>query len=233
MTLHRTMALWLSLALPVSPLATAQVGPDELAEAARLAAHAQSLEDQCRYGESSEWLAQAVDRLKRFRSTDVSQTRAAGSLLAQLEIRRREVKQVPAFLDRQEQQVSRLLTAARAESAGQMLRETAAPACDSRFARLEEEVARRQAAARNLVRQGEESVRRYDKKDAISSFQRAAVTNAEAAGINEGLRAARAIPSSHKALKVFAAILVTGALGAGGYYAYQKYGKQAACPAHR
>ena len=117
MTLHRTMALWLSLALPVSPLATAQAGPDELAEAARLAAHAQALEDQCRYRESSEWLAQAVDHLKHFRSNDVSQARAAGSLLAQLEIRRREVKQRPAFLDRQEQQVTRLLTAARAESA--------------------------------------------------------------------------------------------------------------------
>jgi len=233
MTLHRTMALWLSLALPVSPLATAQAGPDELAEAARLAAHAQALEDQCRYRESSEWLAQAVDRLKRFRSTDVSQARAAGSLLAQLEIRRRDVKQGPAFWDRQEQQITRLLTAARADSAGRMLRETAGPACDSRFARLEEEVARRQAAARNLVRQGEESVRRYDKKNAISFFQRAAATNAEAAGITEGLQAARAIHSSHKALKVFAAILVTGALGTGGYYAYQKYGKQPAIPAHR
>jgi len=233
MTLHRTMALWLSLALPVSPLATAQAGPDELAEAARLAAHAQALEEQCRYRESFEWLAQAVDRLKHFQSTDVGQARAAGSLLAQLEIRRREVKQWPTFFDRQEQQVTRLLAAARAESADRMLRATQAPACNSRFALLEADVARRQAAARNLIRQGEESVRRYDKKDAISFFQRAAATNAEVAGITEGLQAARALPSSHKALKVFAAILVTGALGTGGYYAYQKYGKQSTVPSHR
>jgi hypothetical protein len=233
MTLHGTMALWLSLALPISPVTMAQAGPDELAEAARLAAHAQALEDQCRYRESSEWLAQAVDRLRRFRSNDISQARAAGSLLAQLEIRRRDVKQWPAFLDQQEQQVTRLLTAARAESAGRVLRETAAPSCDSRFARLEEEVARRQAAARNLIRQGEESVRRYDKKDAVSFFQRAAAINAEATGITEGLQTACALPSSHKALKAFVAILVTGALGAGGYYAYEKYGKQPGIPAHR
>src|SRR4051794_30542557 len=115
------MALSLFLALAVPPLAMAQAGPDELAEAARLAAHAPSLEDQCRYRESSEWLAQAVARLKHFRSTDVAQARAAGSLLAQLEIRRQEVKQGPAFFDRQEQQVTRLLTAARAESASRML----------------------------------------------------------------------------------------------------------------
>lgn len=233
MTLHRITAFWLSLALPVAPIATAQAGPDELAEAARLAAHAQALEDQCNYRESSEWLAQAIDRLNRFRSNDGSQARAAGSLLAQLEIRRREVKQRPAFLDRQEQQVTRLLTAARVESADRMLRATEVPACDSRFALLEAEVARRQATAHNLIRQGEESVRRYDKKDAISFFQRAAATNAEAAGITEGLQAARALPSSHKALKVVAAILVTGALGTGGYYAYQKYGKQSAVPSHR
>jgi hypothetical protein len=223
MTLHSTLALWLSLALTN---ANAQVGPDGLAEAARLAAHAQTLEDECRYRESSEWLSKAIDRLKEFRSTDVSQTRAAGSLLAQLEIRRREVKQQPEFFARQEQQVTRLLAAARVETADRALRATVAPACDSRFAHLADEIARRQAAARNLVREGEASVRRYDKKAATSTFQRAASLDAEVPGLAEGFQKARNLRGSHKAVKVFVAILVTGTLGGGGYYAYQKYGNK-------
>ena len=71
MTLQSTLALSVALAFSVVPLASAQAGPDELAEAARLAAHAQTLEDQCRYHESADWLAKSVDRLKHFRSADV------------------------------------------------------------------------------------------------------------------------------------------------------------------
>ena len=69
-------------------------------------------------------------------------------------------------------------------------------------------------------------MRRYDKKAATSAFQHAASIDAESPGLSDGMQAAHNLAGNHKALKVFAAILVTGALGGGGYYAYQKYGKK-------
>src|ERR1017187_6496760 len=88
------LVLSIALSMAASPQpARAQAGPDELAEAARLASHAQTLEDGCRYHESADWLAKAIDRLKHLHSTDAAQSRAAGSMLAQLEIRQSGVKQ--------------------------------------------------------------------------------------------------------------------------------------------
>jgi hypothetical protein len=228
MTPQSMLALWLSLVLLAPAPSRAQAGPDELAEAARLAAHARTLEDQCRYRESSEWIGKAIDRPKRSRSADASQARTAGSLLAELEIRHQELKQRPAFFDRQEQQITRLLAVGRAESADRVLRDTVPPACDARFSRLEMEIARRKSAARNLVRQGEEAVRHYDKKAALSAFQRAASLNVEAPGLTEGIQSARDLRGNHKALKILAAVLVTTALAGGGYYAYRQYEKRQA-----
>ena len=228
MTFKHSLVFWLSSFLAIPLPADAQARADGLAEAARLAAHAQTLEDQCRYRESSVWIDNAIDRLKRFRSEDPGQARAAGSLLGELEIHRRELKQQPALFDQKEQQVSRLLAASRTESADRLLRESAPPACDARFTRLEEEVARRQAAARSLIQQGEAAVRRDDRKSAIRTLQRAASIDAEAPGLQKTLAAAHKLRSSHTARNAIIGILVTGALGAGGYYAYQKYGKNRA-----
>ncbi len=223
MTLQRVFAIWLSVVLVSAQAAPAVVGPDELAEAARLAAHAQTLEDQCQYRESGVWLDKAVNRLKSFRSADVSQSRAAGSLLAQLEIRKRG----PRYYDWQEQSAARLLAAARAESASRMLGDTAAPGCDARFARLEQETVRRRAGARQLIAKGEHAVSRYEKKDAIRLFERAAALNAEAPGLADGLANARALSSSHPALKVVGGLLIAGGIGTGGYYAWDKWGRKA------
>jgi hypothetical protein len=199
-------------------------GPDGLTEAARLAAHAQVLEDQCRYRESAEWLSQAIGRLRQFRSEDISQTRAAGSLLAQLEIHSRDLKGIPASYDRDESSVELLLRANRVESADQLLRKIGAPACELRFARLEREVANRQAESRRLMSTGQGAVQRYDKKAAINAFERVQATNVEVPGLSEGLRAARAIPSGHPVAKAIGVLALLGGLAVGGYYGYREYG---------
>jgi len=222
-------ALCIGVALLLARVAAAQTGPDELAEAARLAAHAQSLEDQCRYREASEWLKTAVGRLRGFRSTDLSQSHAAGSLLAQLEIRGRDLRDFPGSLDRQEAAVQKLIEAKRIESADQLLRQVLAPACEGRFARLENDVGRRQAESRKWVRIGQEALRRSDKKAAKDAFEQAVAVNVEAPGASEGLQRARALPGKHHVGKVVAVLTVVAILGGGAYYGYyeRQHNKQA------
>ena len=221
--------LGVGVALLLARVAAAQTGPDELAEAARLAAHAQTLEDQCRYREASEWLKTALERLRGFRSTDLSQSHAAGSLLAQLEIRSRDLRGLPGSLDLQEAGVHRLVEAKRIESADRLLRQVLAPACEVRFTRLEQEVGRRQAESRKWVRVGQEALRRSDKKAAKDAFERAVAVNVEAPGASEGLQKARALAGGRHLGKVVAVLTVVGILGGGAYYGYyeRQHTKQA------
>ncbi len=220
------MTIWcFAVILLAAGRAGAQTGPDELVQAAQLAAHAQTLEDQCRYRESSDWLEKAIAHLKHFHSANASETGTAGSLLARLEIRREELKHLPALLDRRDQDIARLLSAARTQSASRLLRETMAPACDSRFARLEKEIIRRQATARDLIQEGTESIRREDRKAALRALNHAAALDAEAPGLSEDLEAARSLRSSHRFRNAVLTVFVVGAISAGGYYASQKYPK--------
>jgi hypothetical protein len=204
-------------------------GPDALAEAARLAGHAEVLEDQCRYRDSALWLDNALSLLRHFQSDSAAEARAAGTLLAQLEIRRRDVKEAPGLYSRREAEVKMLLASRRAESADQLLRRTAAPACEERFVRLEQDVAARQARARIFVREGTQALRNHRKKQALNAFDRAEAIDAEAPGLNEGRQASRALRGNgHPVIKAVAIMVAVGALGGGGYYYYRDYKRRQA-----
>lgn len=215
-------------ALVTAAGACSAAGPDGMTEAARLAAHAQVLEDHCEYRDSAEWLGRAIATLRQFRTDDLSQTRAAGSLLAQLEIRHRNLKDLPSSFERQESAVEKMMQAHRLESASLLLRQVAAPACETRFARLEDRVARGQAESRGLVREGQEAVRRFEKKAAKRAFEHAQAVDVEAPGLIQGIEAARAIPSDHHFSKVVGVVVILGALAGGGYYAYRDYERRQA-----
>ena len=211
--------------------AAGPAGPDGMTEAARLAAHAQVLEDQCQYRDSAEWLGRAIATLRQFRTSDLSETQAAGSLLAQLEIHHRNLKDLPSSYDRRESAVEKMMQAHRLESASRLLRQVGASACETRFTRLEDEVARRQAESRGLVRQGHEAVRRFERKAARNAFERAQAVDVEAPGLIQGMEAARAIPNDRHIGKVVGALVILGVLAGGGYYAYRDYERRQALQA--
>jgi hypothetical protein len=204
-----------------APAPAAPVGPDGLAQAARLAAHAQTLEDECRWRESGEWLGQAVTALKRVQSPQADQNMAAGNLLATLTIRARDLKDRTALYRRAEQTITKLLHENRVQSADRLLRETAAPACVVSLTQLESVVASREAHSRELVREGNEAVRQHERKAALRAFDRAAAEDAEAPGLTPGRVTAQALAQGHPFRKTVVTLLVLGALSAGGYYGHQ------------
>jgi hypothetical protein len=207
-------------ALVLSAAAFAQ-GPDGLAEGTRLAAHALTLEDECKWGEASDWFGKAVTAVKNSRSSRVDQSSVAGNLLATLEIRARDLKERVAEYRQVEQKTAKLLNANRVESADQLLRETAAPGCVVPLVEFEKQVASREALSRGLIRQGDEAVRQNERKAALQAFDRAAAEDVEAPGLTSGREAAQALPQGHALRKTVVTLLVVGALAAGGYYGYE------------
>jgi hypothetical protein len=211
------IAVLICASAPAAPAAS----PDGLAQAARLAAHAQTLDDECKWHESGEWLGQAVTALKHFQSPLADQKMAAGNLLATLEIRTQDLKDRTALYRRAEQTIATLLHENRVQSADNLLRETAAPACVVPLAQLESVIASREAHSRELVREGNEAVRQRERKAALRAFDRAAAENVEVPGLTPGREAARALVQDHPVRKAVVTLLVVGALSVGGYYGYQ------------
>ncbi len=129
--------------------------------AAEEAAHADTMIGECRFDDAEYWIKEALKTAKKSKGDNTLERDVAGSAVGQMTVKLNELQRDRKGWDRALTEARRQIDSNHIEMARATLAQSAAPACDPRFAELRNEIATRDQQAAEWVRRGDSQAIRY------------------------------------------------------------------------
>jgi tetratricopeptide (TPR) repeat protein len=179
----------------ISRAADNDQGPSMVIAAAEEAAHGDTLMNECRFDDAEYWIKEALKTAKKSRGGTTLERDVAGSAVGQMTVKLNDLQRERKAWDRAATEARRQLDGNHIGMARATLDQSAAPACDPRFAELRNEIATRDQQAAEWVRKGDSQAIRYP-RTAENYYLQANAIDPDRPGLQEKLQyVERRIPS--------------------------------------
>lgn len=187
------IAQLLILALARIALAGQVDHADKLIEAHEYRLQAEHvLNSQCSLPKAEDWAKRALNTARSYRTTDQRLREDAGEFISQVTILLADVREREKLEEQLLKKTQTFISQGRLQSATALLRQSSPPNCDTRFATMRSEIARRHDIAKRTVAEGDAILPRAPRQ-AIRLYRVATRSDSEFPGLSERIRYAREV----------------------------------------